>query len=682
MNGIRTRLVVLGTLLSSVAVSLAAADDPSRVMAGAARVDVTPTGPVLLAGYGGRTTEHEGVDTKLWARALVLGAERPAVLVALDNCGITAEIQSKLAARLRRLGVTSQRLVVAATHTHNAPTLEGYAPIVWAGRATEAQQNRVQAYTEWVVAKMAEAVSAAIESRQPMELSWSQGRAGFGGNRRVLKEGRWTGFGFQRDGPVDHSLPVLVARDADGRVRIVWTNYACHCTTVGSRNRVGGDWAGFANDAIEADFPHAVALTTIGCGADVGPQPTGSLQLAMKHGRAVGKAVGEVVESTMTPLDMAPEVEARRVQLPLDDPPPRSYWEEQLRGQGFHQQHAQLMLSTLKAQGEIPREVDYPITVWRFGDRLAIVFLAGEVVVDYSVRLKRELDWSRLWLNGWSHDMPGYIPSKRVLKEGGYEAEFSQIYYGQPCRYSPQVEDVLVAAVKQIVGPSYGAKQNQRPSPFHRTESGEGAMLRRLASRFEPDNADSRQSELDPRMCERIRQRLSQAVPGIASFGPQLGEEAEWHNYAGDVTPRRFIRQTSADNGIQWKSPAVSSLRESVTFCFHGGLGWESEPKTKGFLLAVSGRDAVRFDVSRKPARWTSADGTIELLYLPTWTSPVDSAGFFFLTTPTPGKAASGKPKPVSVEVRALGAGSKRWFAIDAQQEGERLLEVLRRAVE
>ena len=40
---------------------------------GVAKVDVTPKGPVVLAGYGGRTTEHEGIDTKLWARAMVMG---------------------------------------------------------------------------------------------------------------------------------------------------------------------------------------------------------------------------------------------------------------------------------------------------------------------------------------------------------------------------------------------------------------------------------------------------------------------------------------------------------------------------------------------------------------------------------------------------------------------------------
>ncbi len=81
-----------------------------------------------------------------------------------------------------------------------------------------------------------------------------------------------------------------------------------------------------------------------------------------------------------------------------------------------------------------------------------MVFLAGEVVVDYAVRLKRELDWSRLWINAWANDMPGYIPSRRVLEEGGYEADFSQVYYEQPGRYDPGVEDKLVQAVRELVG--------------------------------------------------------------------------------------------------------------------------------------------------------------------------------------------------------------------------------------
>ena len=68
------------------------------VAVGAAKVDVTPTHPVALAGYGGRTQEHEGVDTKIWARALAIGAKDPAVIIAVDNCGIPASVTRAVAA--------------------------------------------------------------------------------------------------------------------------------------------------------------------------------------------------------------------------------------------------------------------------------------------------------------------------------------------------------------------------------------------------------------------------------------------------------------------------------------------------------------------------------------------------------------------------------------------------------
>ena len=119
-------------------------NDFRGVFIGSSKTDITPNFPVLLAGYGGRTKEHEGVDTSLWARCLVIGKDDPAVLVVVDNCGITKEIRSKLAQRIAELGVSEKNLVVSATHTHNAPSLRGYAPILWAGRTSPQQEKKIE----------------------------------------------------------------------------------------------------------------------------------------------------------------------------------------------------------------------------------------------------------------------------------------------------------------------------------------------------------------------------------------------------------------------------------------------------------------------------------------------------------------------------------------------------------
>jgi hypothetical protein len=44
----------------------------------------------------------------------------------------------------------------------------------------------------------------------------------------------------------------------------------------------------------------------------------------------------------------------------------------------------------------------------------------------------------------------GYIPSARVLKEGGYEADSSQIYYGNPTKWSPAIEDKIIGKVLEL----------------------------------------------------------------------------------------------------------------------------------------------------------------------------------------------------------------------------------------
>ena len=646
----------------------------ATVPVGVSKVDATPTHPVLLAGYGGRTTEHEGVDTPLWARAMVIGQTKPVVIVVLDNCGVTQAIKDRLAKRLAKRGVGADRLVVATTHTHNAPTLVGYAPIVWKGRTTPEQDKRVAAYTQFAIDQMERAVAEALARRESMTLEWTQGRATFGGNRRIINSGNWAGFGHQRNAPVDHSLPVLAARDAEGAVRAVWANYACHCTTVGGRNRISGGWAGFANTWIEKEFGDAVSLMTIGCGADIGPQPSGNLAIAEDHGRAIATETKRLLSEKTAPLKGAPTVTVRQIRVPLAKPKPREHWEEQLKSGGFHHQLAKAMLAKLDATGEIPAEVNYPVSVWKFSNDLAMVFLAGEVVVDYSVRLKRELDWSRLWLNAWANDMPGYIPSRRILREGGYEADFSQVYYEQPGRYDPAVEDQLVNTILEMVGTEFEAKPGQTPSPYHTPPSGDSLAFKRLASWSGGDR-----SEAERTLIQKLQRYARIAQPAVARLTSTDQEDTEWHNFAGDFVKRSFIRQQKVGTQLAWATPPFSKLAgTALVYSFIGGTGWITEPKTDGFALTIGGEEKLRFDITKEATRWVSKDGAAELIYLPTWTSNVDTGGFFFVALT---QIPVNDDGAVEFAVRSLGQGSKRWFALDTKQPDPALLQKLTQAL-
>ena len=319
------------------------------------------------------------------------------------------------------------------------------------------------------------------------------------------------------------------------------------------------------------------------------------------------------------------------------------------------------MLARLDAAGEISDKVDYPLSVWKFGKELAVVFLAGEVVVDYSVRLKRELDWSRLWINGWANDMPGYIPSRRILSEGGYEADFSQVYYEQPGRYDPSVEDKLVNAVKEMVGLEFRSKPDQKPAPFHKSPSGEVLALKRLSNWV----AGSR-SNNEKYLIKKLRQLVKSAQVSVANIKSDTHEETEWHNFAGDFVHRSFIRQQKTDMELKWDIPIVLSQNAAnYIYVFTGGLGWQTEPETRGFLLSVQDEGKIEFDVTKKLSHWVSKDGTVEMIYLPTWESGVDSGGFFFVSLKTIPENYQGV---IKFSVQSLGNGSRRWFALDTKE--------------
>ena len=425
---------------------------PPGWRAGAARVDLTPEYAVRLSGYGSRTTEFEGVEQHVFAKALALSAgDGPvAVIVTVDNCAVPGVVRDEV---VRRLGgaVADERFAVCSSHTHCAPMLGGALGCLFGADIPPEEAARIERYTREVTDKLEQVARAALEARAPCELSWAQGEVAFAGNRRLQ-----TPAGFTNSqnvgGPVDHALPVLRVTGADGKVRAVLTGYACHCTTL-HFNRVHGDWAGCAQEAMEAAFPGAIALTALGCGGDQNPYPRGTVELAQQHGSALAEEAVRLVRGAMPPLPVALECRRRHLALPFDTLPARAEWERRATDPkgGAIGYHARRNLARLDRGEKLPESLDYSVQVWRFGEALTIVFLCGEVVVDYSLRLKRELDGARLWVAAYANDVPCYIPSRRVLEEGGYEAASAMTYYDRPAKFAPQVEELIIQAVHEAM---------------------------------------------------------------------------------------------------------------------------------------------------------------------------------------------------------------------------------------
>jgi neutral ceramidase len=117
----------------------------------------------------------------------------------------------------------------------------------------------------------------------------------------------------------------------------------------------------------------------------------------------------------------------------------------------YERQHAEILLKELEQNGAIRTTYPYLVQVVQFGDDLTMIALAGEVVVDYSLRLKAELGGQMVWVAGYSNDVFGYIPSLRALREGGYEAGGAMRYTELPGPFAPSVEKLIIDEVHKMV---------------------------------------------------------------------------------------------------------------------------------------------------------------------------------------------------------------------------------------
>jgi hypothetical protein len=442
------------SLLFSLNQSVAKASGPVEI--GVSRIDITPDHPVRLTGYGNRTSVFDSVEQKLWAKALVLAQKgKPTMVwITLDLIGFPGFFADALYARLvQKIGLKDRaQLVVSATHTHNGPET-GVLVNIFGKTLPPEQLADVKLYRDNLLDKLEKLVVDANSSKARGKLSWALDQVTFAMNRRVLEGGKWKDFGETPNGPVDHDLPVLRATDLEGKLVALLINYACHGTTlVPEHNFVHGDWMGATQDMIEKKYPGAIAMVAIGCAGDANPSPRGEFGHVNQHAMMITDKIDKLLQADkFTALNNIPVGKMKKVELTFAHVPDVKEFVEQSKLEAADGLYARNSLSILAEGGSIPRAMPYPVQVWSFGNQLAIVFLGGEVVVDYSLRIKREFIKEKIWVNAYSNDVSTYIASKRLFSEGGYEVDGSMPYYNHPSRLTEDTEEKIIKAVRELV---------------------------------------------------------------------------------------------------------------------------------------------------------------------------------------------------------------------------------------
>ena len=322
---------------------------------------------------------------------------------------------------------------------------------------SEAQAASLIAYTKRLQDQCVSLATQAVGRLQPARLSLGGGSVDFPMNRREFTE-RGVILGVNPRGPVDRSVPVLRIDSAEGKLVGVVFGAACHNTTFGARdNQVSGDFAGVAQSFVEREFPGAQAMFMQGLAGDANPYPNSlndpakrpAVEIAREHGASLGREVTRVLGNALKPVNGPLRAAFENVALPLQKPPARAELEKTTAKAGSTQKWvADQMLARLVGGEPLPEHYTAPVTVWQFGGDLTLVGLPGEVVVDYVRLIEDAVGPLKLWLSAYCNDTFGYLPSARVLREGGYETR--GIYHGGIGYFAPEAEDVMVAKVREL----------------------------------------------------------------------------------------------------------------------------------------------------------------------------------------------------------------------------------------
>ncbi|BDG59678.1 hypothetical protein [Caldinitratiruptor microaerophilus] len=390
--------------------------------AGCAAFPVTPPVPGPMGGYAARRGPSRGVADPLWARALVLeDSGVKAALVIADLLAIPRPLAE--AVRLQAapaLGVRPEHIVVAATHTHSGPALPPVPP--------EADE----ALLAWLGRALASALVLADQDLEPVTAGWETAAApGLAANRR------------DPDLPADPNVTGLALWRADGSLKGLLLNHACHPTVLGpSNDLLSADFPGAGVDMLQRALGGTVWVAYAqGAAGDVSCRFTRRAQTLAEVRRlgTILAGAGLVIAGRAAPGRATPlRVLSRTVPLALREFPPVAELEaqaeaaaqelERLEAAGASPPEKRLAESLLEGvqsslvfarlAGRLEREAE--VTALRLGDA-ALVALPGEPFSALARAIRERSPFGTTFVLGYAGGYIGYVPDREAYRRGGYE---------------------------------------------------------------------------------------------------------------------------------------------------------------------------------------------------------------------------------------------------------------------
>lgn len=374
---------------------------------GSARVNITPSVPVIMSGYSGRPCPFKGVNDSLFAVATVFDdGIKKAAIIAADLIGFSHDSWDELTKLIEKeTGILQKYILLSPNHTHGGPATGRY--------GGETDSNLVEYYGE-LRDKIVSVTKEALENLQPALIGSGKGICRLSINRRALNS-RTGGLriGKNPDGPVDHEVGVVRIDNLHGIPFAIFVNWPTHGTVMGRENyMITGDWPGAARRYIERELSPVIASVTAGASGDVNPLyielPTFDAGEMEETGIILGKEVVKV--SNEISSFRASSINALQRVITLPGKTSGGSW---LPQESFDPGPDVIVRLSLVKVGSV-----------------VFAGISGEVFSEIGIKIKELSPYKNTHIITHCNGASGYLITDSAYPEGGYEVSATRVMSG------------------------------------------------------------------------------------------------------------------------------------------------------------------------------------------------------------------------------------------------------------
>jgi hypothetical protein len=391
---------------------------------------ITPGWPMRMAGYGSRVKPFTGVYDDLYVMALLLDdGKKKALIITIDVCMIDRIFSSGIKKLVEeRYGLDEENIIVHAIHTHAGPV----SSLAFTTPGTSDYEDVVR-FRELLEGKIMVCVDKCMSSTVEGAMEIGTGETYIGMSRRQKKPDGVT-IGPNPGEEIDRLAHTAIIRNAAGGVEVVLFSCSCHPVVLYPRNmQISADFPGAARSELEKKFPGASVMFVQGSCGDINPNVLVAddeyrdtyYSDVLFTGRILANDIYNIIQKEMKRIDLSIEAITDRIVLPLGGEPLREPRPS----------------NPDTVQGEILA------TVLKLSDDFRIVGLDAEICNQIGVHIRELFDKGQTMVLGYVGGWVGYIPTAKILREGGYESRCTVFTK----RYAMDAEDVLLAGLKELI---------------------------------------------------------------------------------------------------------------------------------------------------------------------------------------------------------------------------------------